>query len=409
MDWFDALFEDSTVKTYEFTKRAVKKIGDIASADLFHELDDPKKIYYFLFQEAKIIPFCDYLKRYIYCNAELEQVGHFSEISNDVYKDIIIETFRENKVPFSFESSTERKNAIINGWLTKNVVSRTTVFLIAFGLGMTADDAKIFLTKVLKEEDFIFTDIKETIIWFCLCNNLTFSKAKELIEKYTSVKEGIVDDDNANLINPADICNENDLDQYIHYLLIINKSGQGQQNAYKVFTEMYNVLGLKLEIINSKLEKLGEADIERNANSNYSVLIERALYSGLKVNDHGNLPKASESSLFKQFDGKRLSRQRINYIIGHKGSIERFDLITLKFLQYALEAEEKEELSLDRMAAYVDDTDKVLESCGMHGIYPVNPYEAFILLCLLSEFPLTEYNDVLSISYNGEEAWLDER
>ena len=35
----------------------------------------------------------------------------------------------------------------------------------------------------------------------------------------------------------------------------------------------------------------------------------------------------------------------------------------------------------------------------MMGIYPVNPYESFVLMCLLTEEPLSVYNDVWEMSY----------
>ena len=48
---------------------------------------------------------------------------------------------------------------------------------------------------------------------------------------------------------------------------------------------------------------------------------------------------------------------------------------------------------------YIDEANEILNYCSMMGIYPVNPYESFVLMCLLTEEPLSVYNDVWEMSY----------
>ena len=76
---------------------------------------------------------------------------------------------------------------------------------------------------------------------------------------------------------------------------------------------------------------------------------------------------------------------------------ERYDLITLLFLVYAISVEP--EWPTSRYMLYIDEINEVLKRCRMMGIYPVNPYESFVLMCLLTEEPLTIYNDVWELSY----------
>ena len=80
--------------------------------------------------------------------------------------------------------------------------------------------------------------------------------------------------------------------------------------------------------------------------------------------------------------------------------VERFDLITLLFFIYSQEWENEEpEL---RCRAYIDEMNDILRTCGMIELYPVNPYEAFILMCLLAECPLAVYSDIWEMSYTKE-------
>ena len=41
----------------------------------------------------------------------------------------------------------------------------------------------------------------------------------------------------------------------------------------------------------------------------------------------------------------------------------------------------------------------VLESCGLRDIYPANPYEAFVTMCMATEDPLENYCEVWRLSY----------
>ena len=52
---------------------------------------------------------------------------------------------------------------------------------------------------------------------------------------------------------------------------------------------------------------------------------------------------------------------------------------------------------------YLDRMNGLLTGCGMQAVYPANPYEAFILMCLLTEMPLLTYYDVWEKSYEDVE------
>ena len=55
----------------------------------------------------------------------------------------------------------------------------------------------------------------------------------------------------------------------------------------------------------------------------------------------------------------------------------------------------------DELKDFIHTTNRMLERCGMGPLYIANPYECFILMCLLSEDPLGTYSDVLEVSYRS--------
>ena len=45
------------------------------------------------------------------------------------------------------------------------------------------------------------------------------------------------------------------------------------------------------------------------------------------------------------------------------------------------------------------ETNRMLEECGMMKLYPVNPYDAFVMMCLVSDYPPGTWSDVWEMSY----------
>ena len=120
------------------------------------------------------------------------------------------------------------------------------------------------------------------------------------------------------------------------------------------------------------------------------------LYTEVPVTKNGNMK--SFACLKKQFSGKRLSRERISKVLAGK-PVERFDLITLIFLIYALDDENLESGAGPRFSAFVEVTNELLMEADMMELYPVNPYEAFILMCVVSEDLIDTFALVWKKSY----------
>ena len=122
----------------------------------------------------ELVSFGDHLKRYIYERAGLEEP--YNEVTQDIYRDIVIESFHETCTPKSMNPTSTKLTSLVNNWLTQASVKRETVFLLGFGLRMSAEDVSDFLTRVLREQDFDFHNPEEVIYWYCYCNNLGYYK-----------------------------------------------------------------------------------------------------------------------------------------------------------------------------------------------------------------------------------------
>ena len=124
------------------------------------------------------------------------------------------------------------------------------------------------------------------------------------------------------------------------------------------------------------------------------------LCSGIPTTDSGNLVKSGKSLLSRHFQNYRLSRQRTDGLLKRQLQPDRYDLITILFFLHA----QKEDLTgEERLTGFLQQVNPLLESCGMYRIHAANPYEAFIMICILSDCPLAVYGDIWEMSYAVED------
>ena len=126
--------------------------------------------------------------------------------------------------------------------------------------------------------------------------------------------------------------------------------------------------------------------------------LEHIISSAIPVDRHGNLTPGKASKLNAQFAGKRFNRQHISEVLAGNTEVTRFDLITLNFFIYSQTLDEYPNVEA-RYSSFVESTNKILERCFLGELYISNPYECFVLMCILSEDPLGTYADVWEMSY----------
>lgn len=384
------------VEDFEFTRKAVQRFRQVVSLEGFED-EDADVIFHYLYKEMELVSFGDHLKRYIYERAGLEEP--FADVTQDIYRDIVIESFHETCTPKSMKPTSTKLTSLVNNWLTQASVKRETVFLLGFGLRMSADDVSDFLTRVLREQDFDFHNPEEVIYWYCYFKQYGYHKAEELKNRYSELEP----DENyteASKVFSGGLCldSEEKLFQYLAYV----KTGTDDPMSEKsqAFQEFCRLLNRAKEIIASMYQG-DEEEKERGKVWKVSDIsdsdVEKVICSGIPVNKMGNLKKMSASILAKHFSQKRFSRQRINSIMNHKFPVERFDLITLEFFIVSQEMQDDDPYS--RYRHFLEEIQAILHKCGMSEIYIVNPYECFLLMCLLTDCPLAVFADIWEMSY----------
>ena len=249
--------------------------------------------------------------------------------------------------------------------------------------------------------------ILRVLYWHCKYNGKSWMEAQKLLEAYENQAEDPSIRENhmwqAMQNDPKMyVSSEEGLEKYLHYLKQLGVAKKRETQAREVFMRLYEraqkLCAKHLNCYPDLIEKDGK-QAELKAEDINPSRMESILYSGVAVTDNGNL--MSFAKLKEQFKSKRLSRARINGILGGK-PIERFDLITLIFLIYALDEEKLTKSAPARFNEFVDETNDLLIEAGMIELYPVNPYEAFVMMCVVSEDLLDTFAGVWEKSYDEE-------
>lgn len=395
--------EPEQIHSADFTNDAWELLYQVVDDDLFGEEDDPLLIYKALRHKMRIISFGDYLKRYICQKADLS--GNYKDHPEDLYRRIIRDAFRENETPPSFTPTTAKLSALSKNWLNQQSVNRNVVFLLGFGLRMSVDDVNSFLTKALNEREINPKMPFEVICWYCYEHGFTFPKFQQLWKKYEKLEaahqtyHAIIRKEEGTIgvrTYMQAITDENGLLSYLAKLKTSHGTSYMSVSARKHFMALYDeTRKLIAKHYNEVPDKEGQ-HYSKEAISGGDI--EKVILSAVPLDSNGNLSPAKKSALNRQFAGKRFSRQRMSDILNGVSEVTRFDLITLEFFIFS-QNEDRFKNPQTRYAQYVDTINKILLDCCMGGLYITNPYECFVLMCLLSDDPLTTYADVWALSY----------
>ena len=418
---------NENISSIDFTLRAEKTLYAVVNSLAFEQNDSEQIFNSLLNKQLKCHSFGDYLKRYIYNHHEFGVP--FDEVELSMFQIYICDAFIRTRTPNSFfrESSAKIK-ALSKNWLTQKTVSRKIVFLLGFALKMYTEDVNDLLTKGLQEQKYNPYDPFEVICWYCHTKGYGYDEFERLYSTFVQnrpncIEDSIKDIKSIDTERFPKIKNEVDLDMYLQQLItsdcqfLSERAAKNHFNllmkkAKEIVADIYNrdiLLNHKNEMSDYrdalyKSDKICREDIDKlvdEKNTQIKMLsseditesdLEKIISSAIPIDKKGNLTPSKKSKLHEQFQGKRFSRQRIKDILTGKIEISRFDLITLNFFVLS---QDEEMLKLDkkrRSAEFVD--------CGFRELYVGNPYECFLLMCMLSIYPLGTYADVLELSYN---------
>lgn len=393
------------IRSIDFTNKAWDVLYDAVDNNYFRERD-AELIYSALKKRMKFISFGEYLKRYIYREACLGEP--FEEVPLKEYQQIIKGAFSDNNTPQSFDPTTAKLSALSKKWLTQQTVRRKVVFLLGFGLAMSVDEVNEFLTKGLREQGINAKNPFEVICWYCYKNGYGYLKFERLWQIYNETPANSFDikhfsegltigaRNSMNAIN-----SDSALIAFVSKLKVDNNRAQHSVTAKKCFDELYTSAR---EIV-AAIYNEDEAERHRRGKQKVFTIdditesdLEHMISSAIPVDRHGNLTPSKASKLNAQFAGKRFSRQHISEVQAGKADVTRFDLITLNFFIYSQTLNTYPNAKA-RYTSFVESTNMILERCFLGELYVSNPYECFVLMCILSEDPLGTYADVWEKSY----------
>ena len=417
---------------FDFTRGVQEVFKNTVTKETFQDMDS-EEIFNSLKETIRLIPFGDYLKRYVYKLAKYD--GDFSTIPLEEYQNTIFFAFQKNNTPASFSPTQARIKTLIKNWLTQQTVNRKVVFLLGFGLKMSVKDVSTFLTHALCERDFNFKDPFEVICYYCFKKQLPFYKYEELMEKFEKLPvNGLYMDLGETDPLRALFMNVETEEELIHELLRLKHENRGKLFSYsakKAFDGLYQdvkTIIAKTYTNDAKAKAKAQADDffyddrlqphltvnERYARANeirddYRVFgaadisvsdVEQFLCCGVPF-QKGNLQRMKDSSFAVHFRNKRMSRQHLSEILNEEIGVDRFDLLTLNFFIYANDDHFSNKVK--RLMAFLEASNSMLNDCGLGGIYITNPYECFLLMCLCADYPLGTYSDVIEMSYDEKD------
>ena len=351
------------------------------------------------------VGFCGYLRRDLYRLMKRDRVltdEKFEDVTVSAMNEYRRRSFKACGAPFSFEG----KEVKTDRWLTQKNVSRDVVLLVGFGLRMEPEEVDDYFTKGLNQMGFSFINPREVICYYCYANNLSFTDY-ETIERICekrfnrlSEQERKVQADKAMLVEFSKKRLVSDINYLYEYIVFLKCSGsyeKGKNNALLQFEELADEVQSDYLFEHEAYGDQEEA-AENDREQRNSYLIEKALYSAVFFYDeNNNLLKDTDETVENSLESYYLTRSKINKILKGKQGVSRFDLITLYFycfaagcVNYDISVEERKE----RCLAFIDEMNKILFKANMYKYNVTNPYECFILLCVMAEDPFGAFADL---------------
>ena len=386
-------------RSFSFTARGLNRMLETVDDPVFRE-QDAEKIIAALRDQMRVVPFCEYLKRYVYLRSGM--VGSYRDVSPEEYRDTVCDAFYATGTPASMKHLSTRVSTRVAGWLQQGKVRRSVVLLLGFGLSMSREDVNEFLTKALHEHQLDEDDPLEAVCVYCYERHYGFLKMRQLMQVLEDAEAGRPIHALIEQNQPAGREASREVaaaDERLILEILERKKEPGLKGQRKRTLRHFEDLYRQAERITGPEQPSEEPAEAGGAERKGKKLsgIENVLYASVPRERHGNLLAEINSSLLEVIAGKRLSRQRLSRLINGEEEPSRYDLMTLNFLIFAKEQSFRD--PKEKAFRFMEDTNGILRDCGYGELYPADPYECFLIMCMLSVDPLGTFGDVLEMSY----------
>lgn len=392
----------------EAAKAELMDLYDLYFGDKIDFLYDISDIMKILENNLSIRPFYDFLQRYIYIISGMRDSGvPYNKLSRrDCYAFIrrqFAANGMEDRASLDPEDPAALDGHFFNRLFTRETVGRDKVFLLAFGLGMNAEETSAFLTGVLRQSDFNFKDWQEAVYYYCLKKHLGYQGVCRYYKIFSELQ-------------PSEDCFRADIytaevekafaaasceEEFIAQLARLKSDEKNYgYTRREVFLELLD--RVKKLAADDRLTYLEDKDTALPgvpvAVSLYDV--EKYIYYIDTRNENGNMLRNSMNTLRgrKWFLSTKLTRQNLALIIKGRRAITRNNIITLVFLNEDLWLGENDQ-PRGRLDDYMYTANDYLAMCRFAPVCFDNPYESFIGMCLMSDNPQDTFRQVWSESF----------
>jgi hypothetical protein len=345
----------------------------------------------------------DHIARYIYRHGG-------KQLEGEALREYIMKAFEDNGMKQRGSMDPERSTKLgsqLNRWLESPVtrISRKTCFLFCFGLNMNEQDASTML-RILRQPDFVPRDYEEAIYYYCLRNNLQYAGVEEWLRIYGSLlaegenEDPAEDDDfttdsNTRLLRDGlryvanleieKIKKDAEFTSYLRMLIKMPENKRQSNTRAKVYRSIYRKFCENF----SEHHYMIDENTDKNCFDAFEEVLKRFPTNHIQVPEIIqtmaaekliSIPALSSSSLEKKIGGEQSTE------------INREDILTIVFLYCSCgvgyKAGEEKYNYAKRKARFIYLASRRLEAAGFGDVYLLNPYELFLVSCLLQPKPL---------------------
>lgn len=304
----------------------------------------------------------------------------------------------------------------VRNWLGNVSPSRENVFILAFALGMTAEELCGFLTKALRDKNVNYKSCPEVISFYCIKNGYDYAYALTLLEaakreskelparsaannilteNYRSFFDKIFSDEKLIEYSAALICEAHDPASSLSAEICFKKLLE-QLSACAVLDKKIAVeteTGVRISSANSVSFGTTERYIyyytpEKTIPGHYKTE-SYALYS------NGNITGKKENHFkhCKWFFSTLLRRSDLQKMYSNQKRITRDTIITLAFFCVC------ENNPSCGTYEYIADINEYLNFCRFEQINFSYPYDLFIFMCLQTDDPIASFRMIWNMSW----------
>ena len=302
-----------------FTLDAEDRLFEAADTLLPEKTDSPTLLNFFR-DRMRVIPFGDYLKRYLYLAAGME--GPFHEIPNETYRKILINAFRENVTPASLRGDRVHLSTAAWRWLEYPTAQRDGVLLLGFGLSMTVEDVNLLLTNACHGHVLDPDDPLEGICAHCYARQYSFSRMKllrSMLAEAPETWESQLKQKSPGAGFRAERMLHDDL-SLLRRLSAAEQPTPMVRKTREVFSALYDQVCVQIaKEMNKERAAVTCSDIERH------------FCPITRLDAHGNMIMTLRRDMRTFLEGKRMSRHRVYMLLNTRLPIRRI-LPTASFL-----------------------------------------------------------------------------